>query len=259
MSTILLLAPTSLCLKHYNSILNVCLLSPSTRVKHASSVLTISTLKNVLWFPTSTAQRWNFSAQPKVYPYLVIACATFSGFPPAKSLYFHRNSLFEFYVNISIFPMCREKTKGGWAPNYRNTSTSKAPFFNLSCPFLPQRAVLHPSGAMLCSREHHLLQKQSFISLSLSASFHVQPCCQVPPGLLDFHVCVFPCFCVISAGINEPQILKCNLFRSLPLGWELRCCHQPENLWSNLEAVSRTVFSQTLQKAALSPHFSTVS
>lgn len=114
--------------------------------------------------------------------------------------------------------------------------------------------------AMTCAKQRvsPAAEAESFISLSLLPS----PCTALLPrplGLLDFHVCVFPCFCVISAGINEPKILKCNLFRSLPLGWALRCCHQPENLWSNLEAVSHAVFLQTLQKAALGPHFSMAS
>lgn len=47
------------------------------------------------------------------------------------------------------------------------------------------------------------------------------------------------------ARVHEPVIVKRNLFRSLPSGWTLRCCHQPENLWSNLEA-ARHVFSLRL-------------
>lgn len=50
--------------------------------------------------------------------------------------------------------------------------------------------------------------------------------------------------------VPEPMTVKRNLFRSLPSGWTLRCCHQPENLWSNLEAVMHVFSLRLLENRA---------
>lgn len=153
------------------------------------------------------------------------------------------------------FSTYRKKTKWG-------LSTSPHEHSNEQSLVLKSIMLLYPRGVssirvMTCVKQGiaFAAEAERFNFTLTAPLFSCTAPLLSPLGLLDFHVCVFLCFRVISAGINEPKILKCNLFRSLPLGWALRCCHQPENLWSNLEAVSHAVFSQTLEKAALSSHF----
>ena len=82
---------------------------------------------------------------------------------------------------------------------------------------VPQRAVLHQSNDM-CRPEGVTCCGSRELPFTLTVTLSTHSTAASPLGLLDFHVCVFLCFCVISAGINEPKIVKCNLFRSLPLG-----------------------------------------
>lgn len=46
-----------------------------------------------------------------------------------------------------------------------------------------------------------------------------------------------------GAGLNRSRILNNNLHSPLPRGPAVRQCRKRENLWSNLGAVSRSVFS----------------
>lgn len=160
-------------------------------------------------------QIWrNILAQPKVF-LMVISYVTFSAFI-LQNHYTHKNIL-SFWVNTASF-LCGGG--GGW---HESLNTYLHEHFN------KQVLVLKPILSLFTQEGHVPSEwwrvKQRTSPAAGAERFHFTFTVTLfpwwallpsPSSLLDFHVCVFLCFCVISAGINEPKILKCNLFRSLP-------------------------------------------